>query len=102
MVSGCALAMSRKGPPLSPSLELVQQLKRSDEGGLVVGDDAASLEIEPDIAEILGDEAEVLGLGPPGKDLAADHQKCRGDDLAQDLSMPRTYATLPRQRLEVT
>src|SRR6266403_2155919 len=168
MVSGCALAISRRGPPMSPSLALArtesdsirtpdfsfgatmsiiacmidgtpaitmtlpilkpgasiagdvvmgrpdaaggedvgvamaQRIQRRDDVGLVVGDDADLLEIDPDIGQVFRDEADVLVLGPPGQDLVADYQNSRGDDLVHDLSSSCTIVTLPGQHLEVT
>ena len=65
---------------------IAQRVQRRDDVGLVVGDDADLLEVDPDIGQVFGDKADVLVLGPPGQDLVADHQNSRGDDLAHDLS----------------
>ena len=62
-----------------------QRIEGGDDIGLLVGDDADLLEVDPDIGQVFGDKADVLVLGPPGQDLVADHQNARGDDLAHDL-----------------
>src|SRR6266536_3293133 len=103
MVSGWALAISRRGPPMSPSRELArtdsaggkdvivalsQCIKGGDDIGLLVGDDADLLEVDPDIGQVLGDKADVLVLGPAGQDLVANDQNTRRNDLAHDFSPP--------------
>src|SRR6185369_15766518 len=55
---------------------------------LLVGDDTDLLEVDPDIGQVFGDEADVLVLGPAGQDLVADDQNTRRDDLAHDFSPP--------------
>ncbi len=67
---------------------MAQRIQRRDDVGLVVGDDADLLEIDPDIGQVFRDEADVLVLGPPGQDLVADHQNSRGDDLIHDFPRP--------------
>ena len=61
---------------------LAQRVERGDDLGLLVGDDAHFLEIDPERGEILGDEADVLVLGAAGQDFVADHQHGGGDDVA--------------------
>ena len=67
---------------------LAQRVQGGDDLGLLVGDDADFLEVDPDIGQVFGDKADVLVLGPPGQDLVADHQNSRRNDLAHDLSSP--------------
>ena len=65
-----------------------QRIKGGDDVGLVVGDDADFLEVDPDIGQVFGDKADVLVLGPAGQDLVADDQNTRRDDLTHDFSSP--------------
>src|SRR5947207_4447573 len=59
-----------------------------DVNGLSVGDDADLLEVDSDIGQVFGDEADVLVLGPAGQDLVANDQNTCRDDLAHDFSPP--------------
>ena len=65
-----------------------QRIKGGDDVGLVVGDDADFLEVDPDIGQVFGDKADVLVLGPAGQDLVANDQNSRRDDLAHGFSLP--------------
>ena len=67
---------------------MAQRIQRRDDVGLVVGDDADLLEVDPDIGQVFRDKADVLVLGPPGQDLVADHQNSRGDNLTHDFPRP--------------
>ena len=64
-----------------------QRIQGGDDLGLLVGDDTDFLEVDPDIGQVLRDKADVLVFGSPGKDLVADHQNSRGNNLAHDLSL---------------
>ena len=78
-----------------------QRIQCGDDVGLFVGDNPHFLEVDPDIGEVFGDEADILVLGAPGQDFVADHQNARRDDFAHGLSSPTT-GPLPTQGLEVT
>ena len=69
-------------------ISIPQCIKGVDNVGLLVGDDADLLEVDPDIGQVFGDEADVLVLGPAGQDLVANDQNTRRDDLAHDFSPP--------------
>ena len=64
---------------------LSQCIKGGDDIGLLVGDDADFLEVDPDIGQVLGDKADVLVLGPAGQDLVTNDQNARCDDLTHFL-----------------
>ena len=74
-----------------------QCIKGGDDVGLLVGDDADFLEVDPDIGQVLGDKADVLVLGPAGQDLVTNDQNARRDDLTHflflTLSPPRHCAS---------
>ena len=78
-----------------------QCIKGGNDVGLLVGDDADFLEVDPDIGQVLGDKADVLVLGPAGQDLVTNDQNARCDDLTHMLSSP-SPARHCAQRLEVT
>ena len=73
---------------------MAQRVQRRDDVGLLVGDDADLLEVDPDIGEVFGNKADVLVLGPAGQDFVPDHQNPRRDDIAHDLSSPHAGPAL--------
>ena len=58
-----------------------QRVERGDDLLLDVGDDARLAQIDADIGEVFGDIADVAVLGAAGKDLVADDENGRGDNL---------------------
>src|SRR5580692_20481 len=63
-----------------------QRVQGCDDVGLLVGDDAHLLEVDPDIGEVFRDKADVLVFGSSGQDLVPDHQNAGRNDIAHDLS----------------
>jgi hypothetical protein len=61
---------------------LTERVQCVDNGVLFIGDHADFLEIDADIREVFGDEADVLVLGSPRQDFVADHQNAGGHDVS--------------------
>jgi hypothetical protein len=70
------------------AVTIPQRIESGDDIGLVVGDDADFLEVDPDIGQIFGDKADVLVFGPAGQYLVTNDQNSRRDDLTHDFSSP--------------
>ena len=77
----------------------------------LVGHDPHFLQVDADIGQVFGNEADVLVLGAPGQDFIADHEYAGGDDLthldsppAADFRVSHRYARRlwRTQRIEVT
>jgi hypothetical protein len=73
-----------------------QCIQCGDDVVLVVGDDPDFLQVDADIGQVFGDEADVLVLGPAGQDFVPNDQNARRDDLAHALSPSPVAPTLPR------
>ena len=57
------------------------RVQRRDDLRLDVGNDAHLAQVDADAGQVLGDEADVLVLGPPRQDLIADDKQRGGDDF---------------------
>ncbi len=81
---GGDVVMGRSDAPRGEDVGVAfaQRVQRLDNNVLVVGHDAHFLQVDADIGQILGDEADVLVLGAPGQDFVADHKDSGGHDVS--------------------
>ena len=68
---------------------VAERVHRRDDLVLDIGDHPHLADIDADIGQVLGDVADVLVLGPPGKDFVADDENRRRDDGTRVGRRPR-------------